>query len=145
MLTLNLAGVSETFTGFQAPTYCSLLSSVQLTNAGKLITQGAEVEAVLRPADGLSLTGNLAYTDTEVRGLIVSCYAGQSAAQGCVGGRQDVTGEALTNAPKWAWTLNANYGAAIGNDLRGSANKSEERRVGKECVSTCRTRWSPHH
>src|SRR3546814_18519160 len=70
------------------------------------------------------LSGNLAYTDTEVRGLIVSCYAGQSAAQGCVGGRQDVTGEALTNAPKWAWTLNANYGADIGNDLRGSANLS---------------------
>src|SRR3546814_3704805 len=38
--------------------------------------------------------------------------------------RQDVTGEALTNAPKWAWTLNANYGADIGNDLRGSANLS---------------------
>src|SRR3546814_11483227 len=23
--------------------------------------------------------------------------------------------------------------------------RSEERRVGKECVSTCRSRWSPHH
>src|SRR3546814_15314015 len=23
--------------------------------------------------------------------------------------------------------------------------KSEERRVGKECVSTCRSRWSPYH
>src|SRR3546814_13739428 len=27
----------------------------------------------------------------------------------------------------------------------GSANRSEERRVGKECVSTCRSRWSPYH
>src|SRR3546814_10348773 len=26
------------------------------------------------------------------------------------------------------------------NDFR-----SEERRVGKECVSTCRSRWSPYH
>src|SRR3546814_551551 len=24
-------------------------------------------------------------------------------------------------------------------------NRSEERRVGKECVSTCRSRWSPDH
>src|SRR3546814_16500242 len=24
-------------------------------------------------------------------------------------------------------------------------HRSEERRVGKECVSTCRSRWSPHH
>src|SRR3546814_7181804 len=25
------------------------------------------------------------------------------------------------------------------------SNRSEERRVGKECVSTCRSRWSPYH
>src|SRR3546814_6544712 len=33
--------------------------------------------------------------------------------------------------------------------LKGSAIesriRSEERRVGKECVSTCRSRWSPYH
>src|SRR3546814_14505186 len=29
----------------------------------------------------------------------------------------------------------------IKNDL----GRSEERRVGKECVSTCRSRWSPYH
>src|SRR3546814_14233899 len=33
-------------------------------------------------------------------------------------------------------------GAAL-IDLR--PDRSEERRVGKECVSTCRTRWSPSH
>src|SRR3546814_3502174 len=27
----------------------------------------------------------------------------------------------------------------------GFAGRSEERRVGKECVSTCRSRWSPYH
>src|SRR3546814_15237031 len=26
-----------------------------------------------------------------------------------------------------------------------SSSRSEERRVGKECVSTCRSRWSPYH
>src|SRR3546814_20413027 len=25
------------------------------------------------------------------------------------------------------------------------ATRSEERRVGEECVSTCRSRWSPYH
>src|SRR3546814_13681295 len=29
------------------------------------------------------------------------------------------------------------------DDVR--AARSEERRVGKECVSTCRSRWSPYH
>src|SRR3546814_2805172 len=27
----------------------------------------------------------------------------------------------------------------------GRSDRSEERRVGKECVSTCRSRWSPYH
>src|SRR3546814_11884122 len=26
-----------------------------------------------------------------------------------------------------------------------NAARSEERRVGKECVSTCRSRWEPYH
>src|SRR3546814_11898488 len=29
------------------------------------------------------------------------------------------------------------------NDWKGWFKRSEERRVGKECVSTCRSRWSP--
>src|SRR3546814_11940660 len=29
--------------------------------------------------------------------------------------------------------------------LEARGERSEERRVGKECVSTCRSRWSPYH
>src|SRR3546814_16513225 len=29
--------------------------------------------------------------------------------------------------------------------FRNRTDRSEERRVGKECVSTCRSRWSPYH
>src|SRR3546814_19680828 len=36
----------------------------------------------------------------------------------------------------------APFGIAIGGT---SGKRSEERRVGKECVSTCRSRWSPYH
>src|SRR3546814_4408996 len=40
---------------------------------------------------------------------------------------------------------------AVEHDLPGAQAlgldhpRSEERRVGKECVSTCRSRWSPYH
>src|SRR3546814_11062553 len=37
----------------------------------------------------------------------------------------------------------ATLGIAIG--LGHYVLRSEERRVGKECVSTCRSRWSPYH
>src|SRR3546814_18855360 len=32
-----------------------------------------------------------------------------------------------------------------GDHVRLDAERSEERRVGKECVSTCRSRWSPYN
>src|SRR3546814_10991832 len=33
----------------------------------------------------------------------------------------------------------------VSHDREFLARRSEERRVGKECVSTCRSRWSPYH
>src|SRR3546814_11652255 len=40
------------------------------------------------------------------------------------------------------------YGVLLSGGLDSSlvaACRSEERRVGKECVRTCRSRWSPYH
>src|SRR3546814_9468707 len=43
----------------------------------------------------------------------------------------------------------ASYGTVEASGISGAAvdsdGRSEERRVGKECVSTCRSRWSPYH
>src|SRR3546814_1465701 len=44
---------------------------------------------------------------------------------------------AVAAAPQVSVTVNAASAAA--------PTRSEERRVGKECVSTCRSRWSPYH
>src|SRR3546814_13178750 len=60
--------------------------------------------------------------------------------------------EPVDTAPFWptfgeAGVLGLNISPLIeryrkeGQDLR----RSEERRVGKECVSTCRSRWWPYH
>src|SRR3546814_12112128 len=35
--------------------------------------------------------------------------------------------------------------AFVDGNKRSAIVRSEERRVGKECVSTCRSRWSPYH
>src|SRR3546814_1390506 len=60
--------------------------------------------------------------------------------------RADKTGLISWKSNKYsvpmAWQR-ANVGVAEhSNDL---TIRSEERRVGKECVSTCRSRWSPYH
>src|SRR3546814_7625712 len=36
-------------------------------------------------------------------------------------------------------------GSLTGKARKAAIQRSEERRVGKECVSTCRSRWSPYH
>src|SRR3546814_15894350 len=36
-------------------------------------------------------------------------------------------------------------GLQFGAARQRGVGRSEERRVGKECVSTCRSRWSPYH
>src|SRR3546814_5316798 len=41
--------------------------------------------------------------------------------------------------------LAAYFLEAKGKAAHGEGKRSEERRVGKECVSTCRSRWSPYH
>src|SRR3546814_16942518 len=57
----------------------------------------------------------------------------------------------------WLWLEAATDDAAhdvtnvslwmLGSSRHGrfGLERSEERRVGKECVSTCRSRWSPYH
>src|SRR3546814_13156128 len=37
------------------------------------------------------------------------------------------------------------FGSTVRPEVRLDFERSEERRVGKECVSTCRSRWSPYH
>src|SRR3546814_19227080 len=39
----------------------------------------------------------------------------------------------------------ARIGALVVHEAGRDEFRSEERRVGKECVSTCRLRWSPYH
>src|SRR3546814_15784888 len=41
------------------------------------------------------------------------------------------------------WDMTGEAASRTSLDLPG--NRSEERRVGQECVSTCSTRWSPLH
>ena len=62
-------------------------------------------------------------------------------------------GHAATSSPETPHGIfasrlprNPSRGATAADDPRRRLlARSEERRVGKECVSTCRSRWSPYH
>src|SRR3546814_4973900 len=60
--------------------------------------------------------------------------------------RLTYSGEFIHAAP---WSVGSQGSANVSHGCTGmsteNAGRSEERRVGKECVSTCRSRWSPYH
>src|SRR3546814_13694045 len=67
---------------------------------------------------------------------------------------EELTEEGIkTGKPKLLARPLPNGGTGFGFELadttknreRFEAQRSEERRVGKECVSTCRSRWSPYN
>src|SRR3546814_16062574 len=59
---------------------------------------------------------------------------------GVFAGQQDRAGG--VEAGRLAGVAGAGDGVALG---ARAVERSEERRVGKEWVSTCRSRWSPYH
>src|SRR3546814_17115273 len=54
-------------------------------------------------------------------------------------------GSPTMSAKDVKFSRDAREGIARGVDILANAVRSEDRRVGKECVSRCRSRWSPLH
>src|SRR3546814_13076593 len=59
-----------------------------------------------------------------------------------------ICGGAFAGLDKVIQQRSESTGIGFSADMKSSKDnkhRSEERRVGKECVSTCRSRWSPYH
>src|SRR3546814_14565770 len=59
----------------------------------------------------------------------------------------DASGNHMIRAPSFTANAAVNYTVPVGDgEIDFNLNyRSEERRVGKECVSTCGSRWSAYH
>ena len=80
-----------------------------------------------------------------IMGQVLQAGAGQiTARQAAVAAGIGMSVPALTVNKVCLSGLNAIYLADLMINA-GEAERSEERRVGKECVSLCRSRWSPYH
>jgi iron complex outermembrane receptor protein len=123
-LSVNAAAFINDFKDFQAqvydPTLNGGLGAFRTGNASTLKTRGVEVEALARPAPGATLTAGVTYLDTKYGAYRVSCYFGQTAAQGCSlpGPSFDAAGSPLVGASKWSASLAASLERPVSNDLK---------------------------
>ena len=123
-LSLNLAGFINDFQDFQAqvfdPALNGGLGAFRTGNASTLKTRGVEAEALARPARGVTLSGGVTYLDTRYGDYDVTCYYGQTAAQGCSrpGPSFNAAGSPLVGASKWTTSLAASLERPVGHDLK---------------------------
>jgi outer membrane receptor protein involved in Fe transport len=94
-------------------------ASFRINNAGGARIQGAEMEVEYKLSDALTLKGDVSYNDAHFTSFLgAQCYPGQTVAQGCVAGAQNLTGDRLIKAPKWSGSAGLRYETPIGRDLK---------------------------
>jgi len=120
--TLNIAAFHSTFKNLQVSTYDGTIG-YKVGNAGKVTSQGVEVDGRWRVTPELTLGAAVAYLDSEYdRFPGAQCFAGQTAEQGCIGGVQDLAGKPTQFSPEWAGNFNVDYVRPISSELELLAN-----------------------
>ena len=85
----------------------------------------------------------IAWPDEFIHGLVSKGYRVIHYDNRDVGLSQRMDG---AKTPNLVWTmLKARFGLPVRVPYTLTDMRSEERRVGKECLRLCRSRWSPYH
>lgn len=129
--TVNLAAFWTDISDYQATVTNGQLGVLRgyLANAGKVRTRGVEVDTAFRPAAGLNLYANGAYTDAKYVDFVdapcppelaggTTVGAGQSpGAAGTPGALSpafcDISGQRLPGISKWAFSFGAEYAVPV--------------------------------
>lgn len=112
---LDLVAYTYKYKDLQLGTFDSALVSFRIQNAAAARTKGLSASAQFRVSDAFSLRANAGYNRSRyTRFTGAQCYGGQTAAQGCVSGRQDLTGAPLVRAPEFVYSVGADYTVPLG-------------------------------
>jgi iron complex outermembrane receptor protein len=100
-LVLNAAAFRAEYSNFQANAFDTLNGVVitRLTNAGDVSSTGFELDWIVRPAEGLSITGGVAYADAQIERF--------RAADGTLSSAR--AGEPIALAPELKYTVAVDY------------------------------------
>lgn len=136
-VTLNLTYFDTNYKNLQAQTIETLsdgTTNFRLTNVGGLNTKGVEFDSAARIGQDFNLTASVAYLDAKYTSYAkAQCYPLQTPAQGCVAAvpatpttpaqpaYQVLTGARAIQAPKWKFSVGADYSPSLGGNLKGVA------------------------
>ena len=111
------------FNNLQVQSFNAATLSYTITNAATAHDYGVEGNAQWQVSHRLAFSGNLSYNNASYGQYpIAPCFAGQTAAQGCVAGSlvsgQNLSGRQLPFAPRWAGRVGFTYDAPITESLK---------------------------
>ncbi|MCC7414446.1 MAG: TonB-dependent receptor [Gammaproteobacteria bacterium] len=90
-------------------------------NAASAISKGIEANLVLKPTRSLRLSAAATYLKARYdRYQDAPCYGGQTAATGCIGLFQDLSGKPLQYAPTWKASVDGQYVWPLNHNLEFS-------------------------
>lgn len=126
-LVANVTAFSQTFEDYQAQIVDRTVNPAvfRTVNAGELETNGVEADVTALLPPGIVLTASVAYLDATYKEFgEVSCFPGQTTAQGCLQVAPGVfaynpTGDDLAGASKWRSTVTAYYERPLTASLVG--------------------------
>jgi iron complex outermembrane recepter protein len=111
----NYRNIQVAQTYFTTDALGNQVNSTTIQNAAKARIKGFEAELTALPAEGLTLSGSLAYLDATYRNF--------DFLDGTTGTTVDLSGFRLQNAPKWSATAGVSYVFAIAGG-KATANAS---------------------
>lgn len=117
-LIFNITAFHTKVDGYQAAARDAGPPPVTRIFNGEAKTKGIEADFNWRPVGGTDWTiyGSGAYIDAQWGDFgNAPCYSLQTAAQGCVGAQQDLTGARLPFSSRWTGTLATNFSTPIGH------------------------------
>ena len=108
---LNTAVFRTTVNDYQATLFDLDRITTYVSNAGKVRSQGIEVEGTFSPLDGLSTYASVTYLDAEYSSFKnAPCAIEYFPRQSC-----DLSGEQLSGTPEWAVSTGAEYRHNVGD------------------------------
>jgi outer membrane receptor protein involved in Fe transport len=118
-LTGDITLYDYVYSGLQLTAFQAATTSYFTQNAAAAVSRGVEVNVSYRVNEPFSVHTSFGYSDAHYISFPNSqCWVGETAAEGCVGGVHDLSGQPLSRAPSWSVLAGVSYDTPVAGDWK---------------------------